>query len=147
MKDQQDEPDYGNFIIPPAVQVYMESANRGDLRELTACFSDSAVILDMNREIIGKSAIKAWAGLKVIGYRYEALFGFPLPHGARVLMSAEAPGTGRFHVWYTFRIRENQIIFADLQTMQDQGHLSKFIQNVWNNLQEVREQQGYDKGN
>ncbi|UUZ78766.1 nuclear transport factor 2 family protein [Paenibacillus sp. P26] len=115
MEELPNEPGFGGSGIPLAVLAFIESVNGGDLDALAACFSETAVILDGSREFIGTSEIKAWASRKVIHCRYRVLDSWPLPNGIRVLVISEAPAKKVFFVWYTFRVREYRIIFADMQ--------------------------------
>ena len=57
--------------IPEPVQCYFSAVAESDLNALTQCFQDAAVIIDVNRKILGIEAIRSWANNEVIGGRYE----------------------------------------------------------------------------
>ena len=53
--------------VPTAIACYQAATNAQDIDAYMACFGDDAVMVDVNRTITGRDAIRAWALREVIG--------------------------------------------------------------------------------
>ena len=53
--------------LPDAIACYQIGANAKEIDAYMSCFTDDAVIIDVAREIRGRSNIRVWAEREVIG--------------------------------------------------------------------------------
>ena len=47
--------------IPPVIQKFIEASNSGDRKAYLDCFTDDALVNDIQREFRGKRTIKRWS--------------------------------------------------------------------------------------
>ena len=113
--------DLSALDIPPATQCYFSAVAASDLNDLSKCFEDDAVIIDVNRKISGLQAIHTWADNEVMGGRYEILSVVSRSQDkTKLLIIFVPPGLGGklsngFKAHYTFEFKHGKIIRMDLQ--------------------------------
>lgn len=52
--------------LPAAISCYQTATNSQDIEAYLACFTDDAVMIDVNREFVGHDAIRVWAEREVM---------------------------------------------------------------------------------
>ena len=103
-------------LVPAAPQCYIDAVNTEDLETLTTCFTDDAIIIDVNRSIDGIEAIRTWADREVIGGTLEVLETVEQSGNSIKYLVIFAPGAvGGFRAHYEFTYADGLITGMDLQ--------------------------------
>lgn len=113
------------YEIPPEsiaepARCYFDAVAKSDLGALHGCFQDEAVIIDVNRKIVGIEMISHWAQDEVFGGRYEVLQIVSQEKDAlKLLIRFVPPGFGEgsqgFKAHYSFEFSDGKIVKMDLQ--------------------------------
>ena len=101
--------------LPPAAQCYFDSVVEGNAEALSNCFTPDGVVIDVNRSIEGRSAIRTWAQNEVVGGIYEIIEVKPTLTGVSVLLTFAPNRSSGFKARYDFQIQDGLIVKADLQ--------------------------------
>lgn len=91
--------------------VYINHAYNEDHASLMDGFANTAVIIDFDREIVGKGAIRKWVQDEVVGGRYYVVDSMHLPSGIWILVYFKPVDFKRFYALYTFRFKDGKINF------------------------------------
>jgi hypothetical protein len=106
-------------IAKPA-RAYANALRANDLDALVATFAPDAVIVDVQREIVGTDAIRQWADREVIPGRLSVLGVGESSADQQQLIVRWAPGTSTgWLAYYTFTYDNGLIARADLQYAPD----------------------------
>jgi ketosteroid isomerase-like protein len=100
----------------PAASAYVDAVARRDLDALAAAFAPDGVVVDVQRRIEGRDAIREWAAREVIGgsLRVDAVTALG-PDVQRVRVHWAPSGSAGWAADYTFRVGGGEIVEADLQ--------------------------------
>ncbi|GAA1555741.1 hypothetical protein GCM10009804_10770 [Kribbella hippodromi] len=102
--------------VLPAVQVYVDAVNRGDLDGIVRAFHPDGEIVDVSRTISGDKAIRVWARNEVVGGALRVVRIVERRADGQKLLVHWAPGgTGGFEAHYHFTVRGDRIAAANLQ--------------------------------
>jgi len=102
--------------LPSEVRRYFEAVGRGRAGEVADCFAEGGVVVDVDRPIVGRAAIRAWAEEEVVGGRYRVLDSTPRGGGVTVLLTFTPPDeTDAFRARYSFDLAGGKIARVDLQ--------------------------------
>lgn len=100
----------------PAAAAYVDAVAARDLDALVAAFAVDGVVVDVQRRIVGRDAIREWAAREVIGG------GLPVdgvvelsPRVQRVRVHWAPAGSAGWAADYTFTVEGREIVEADLQ--------------------------------
>jgi hypothetical protein len=100
----------------PAASAYVDAVARRDLDALAAAFAEDGVVVDVQRRIVGRAAIREWADREVIGGSLRVDGVTPLgPDVQRVRVHWAPSGSGGWAADYTFTAAGDHIAEADLQ--------------------------------
>lgn len=102
--------------VLPAARAYVDAVNRADLDALVAAFAPDGQILDVSRRITGQDAIRRWADNEVIGgtLRVDGVTAIA-PDTQRLRVHWAPSGSDGWAADYTFTIRGDRVVLADLQ--------------------------------
>lgn len=101
--------------LPPAVQCYFNTVAEENAEALSNCFASDGVVIDVNRRIEGRSAIRIWAQNEVVGGIYKIIEVELRSIGVSVLLTFAPNGSSRFKARYDFEINDGKIAKANLQ--------------------------------
>ncbi|MEO3745222.1 nuclear transport factor 2 family protein [Plantactinospora sp. B5E13] len=107
-------PGSGPAVAGPA-QAYVDAVNAGDLDALVAAFAPDGLVVDVNRRIEGRDAIRAWADAEVIGGTLRVLEVAAKPGGQDLLVHWAPGGSAGWRAHYRFTMTATTITTADLQ--------------------------------
>ncbi len=109
-------PQVANAGLHPAASAYVDAVARRDLDALAAAFADAGVVVDVQRRITGRAAIREWAAREVIGGSLRVDAVTPLgPDVQRVRVHWAPSGSGGWAADYTFTAAGPHIAEANLQ--------------------------------
>jgi hypothetical protein len=102
--------------LPPEVRRYFDAVEHGRAGEVADCFVERGVVVEVDRPIVGRAAIRAWAEEEVVGGRYQVLGSTPRDGGVTVLLTFTPPDeTDAFRARYAFDVADGKIARVDLQ--------------------------------
>jgi len=103
--------------VPTAVQRYFDAVLAGSADALAQCFVLNGVVIDVDRRIVGRRAIRDWAEREVIGGRYSIIEVEPRRDGVSVLLMFAPPGPDSepFRARYQLDLEGDRILNAELQ--------------------------------
>jgi hypothetical protein len=102
--------------LPTNAQCYFNTVASKDLEKFAACFTEDAVIIDVNREIKGRNAIRTWANNEVIGGKYRLLEAKEIKDGISILLRFAPSGVGDgFRAPYDVTFKNGKIVRMNLQ--------------------------------
>jgi hypothetical protein len=105
-----------NPQLPVTAACYFDTIAAQNIEKFAACFETNAVVIDVDREIKGRDAIKTWAKNEVIGGKYTILEVKEIKDGASILLRFSPNGVGDgFRARYVVTWKNNKIIKMDLQ--------------------------------
>jgi ketosteroid isomerase-like protein len=101
--------------IPAPAQAYVDAVNSGDLDALVLAFAPDGEVMDVDRPIRGRDAIRAWAANEVMGGRLQVLSVTAMPSGQDLLVHWAPRGSSGWRARYRFTMTGTAITLADLQ--------------------------------
>jgi hypothetical protein len=101
--------------IDPVARCYIEAVNARDLDGLADCFAEDGTVVDINRRIVGLTAIRQWAQNYVIGGQIKVLKGQPYDGGVIVLMHWAPRTSAGWLVWYRFEFTAGRLTLVNRQ--------------------------------
>jgi ketosteroid isomerase-like protein len=96
--------------LPPEITGYFDAVSAGDSAALWDCFAVDAEIIDVDRPIHGREAIRRWAADEVIGGTYMLEEVTPRHDGADLLLTFVPPGEAAgFRARYVVTVMDGKI--------------------------------------
>jgi hypothetical protein len=101
--------------LPSAVQCYFEAVAAKSAVAIANCFVRDGLVIDVDRRIEGREAIREWAAQEVIGGVYHIIRAQPAGEQVSVLLTFAPDNSEPFRARYDFEIHEEKIVKVDLQ--------------------------------